>query len=99
MKKFILLASIAVLGACATPTPIPPEIKAAVDKIPVNQLPVYASIEQQRCPKSRLMSFNKRMECKHEIRRELAARKMMREQNEAIEQKNVKEQNNEPTKS
>lgn len=91
MKKIVLLASIAVLGACTTPTPIPSEIKAAVAKTPVEDLPMYASIEQQRCPKSRYMSFDKRRECKHEVRRELAAREMMREQNEAIEKKTVKE--------
>lgn len=99
MKKFVLLASISVLGACTTPTPIPPEIKATVDKTPVDQLPVYASIEHQRCPKSRYNSLNRRTECKHQIRRELAARKMMREQNEETEQKKVKEQNNEPIKN
>jgi hypothetical protein len=99
MRKFVLLASIAVLGACSTPTPIPPEIKVAVDKIPVDQLPRYASREQQRCGKSRSLSFDKRRECKYKVRRELVARQMMREQNEATEQKNVKEQSNEPTKN
>lgn len=92
MRKFILLSSIAILGACTTPQPIPPEVRAAVDKMPVEELPVYASIEQQRCPKSRYPSFNKRRECKYEIRRENAAREMMREQaNQVSPQKAEKE--------
>ena len=82
MKKLLLLITVTALSACATPTPIPPEIKAEVAKTPLEDLPVYSSIEQQRCPKSRYVSLDKRLDCKHEVRRELAARKIMRETNE-----------------
>lgn len=74
MKKFFLLAFL-ILSACAAAQPIPPEIKAEAEKIPLENLPVYASIEQQRCPKSRYPSLEKRLVCKQEVRRELAAKK------------------------
>jgi hypothetical protein len=94
MKKLAILLCVVILGGCVTPMPIPPETKAAVDRIPVEDLPIYASTEQQRCPKSRYMSFDKRRECKYEVRREIAARKMMREQSETIEKETTKEQSN-----
>lgn len=34
-------------------------------------MPVYSSIERQRCPKSRYSNQNKRMECKHKVRIDL----------------------------
>ncbi|MCB1681029.1 MAG: hypothetical protein H6858_03440 [Rhodospirillales bacterium] len=80
MKKSLLLAAL-ILSACAAPRPIPPEIKAKVQAMPQENLPVYASIEQQRCPKSRYPSLETRLDCKHEVRRELAARRIMRELN------------------
>lgn len=81
MKKSLLLV-VFIVSACAAPQPIPLEIKAETEKIPLENLPVYASIEQQRCPKSRYPSLEKRLNCKQEVRRELAARKIMRETNQ-----------------
>lgn len=86
MKKFALLLCVVSLSACATPTPIPQTVKDKVALIPAEELPRNTSLEQTRCPKSRYHSFDKRMECKISVRRDLAARKMMREQNIAIEE-------------
>lgn len=80
MKIFIFFICVMVLSGCATPEPIPPDIRAAVEKTPIDDLPVYSSIEQQRCPKARYPSFDKRRECKYEVRRKLAALELMREQ-------------------
>jgi hypothetical protein len=86
MKNFIVLSSIVLLSACATPTPIPKDVKDKVAQISTDDLPRNSSLEQTRCPKSRYYSFDKRMDCKISVRRELAARQMMREQNTAIEE-------------
>ena len=94
MKKFALLVSAISLSACATPTPISQMVKDKVALIPAEELPRNTSLEQTRCPKSRYQSFDKRMECKVSVRRDLAARKMMREQNTILE-----EQKNETVKN
>lgn len=94
MKKFALLLFVVSLSACATPTPISQTVKDKVALIPEEELPRNTSLEQTRCPKSRYHSFDKRMECKISVRRDLAARNMMREQNTAIE-----EQKNETIKN
>lgn len=86
MKKFAVLIFVVSLSACATPTPIPQEVKDKVALISVEELPRNTSLEQTRCPKSRYHSFDKRMECKISVRRDLAARKMMREQNTIVEE-------------
>ncbi len=86
MKKFILLSGIIFLSACATPTPIPQDITDKVAQIPADDLPRNTSLEKTRCSKARYHSFDKRMDCKIEVRRELAARKMMREQKTALEE-------------
>ncbi|HBR68080.1 MAG TPA: hypothetical protein DEA55_01755 [Rhodospirillaceae bacterium] len=86
MKNFIVLFSIILLSACATPTPIPQDVKDKVAQISTDDLPRNSSLEQTRCPKSRYRSFDKHMDCKISVRRELAARQMMREQNTAIEE-------------
>lgn len=86
MNKFTLLIGVIFLSACATPTPIPQEVTNKVAQISVDDLPRNSSLEQTRCPKSRYQSFDKRMDCKISLRRELAARQMMREQNTAIEE-------------
>lgn len=87
MKKFIVLSSVILLSACATPTPIPQEVKDKVAQISTDDLPKNSSLEKTRCPRSRYHSFDKRMDCKIAVRRELAARQMMREENTAIEEK------------
>lgn len=94
MKNLIILSCVVLLSACATPTPVPQDIKDKVAVIPAEELPRNRSLEQMRCPKSRYHSFDKLMECKTAIRRDLAARKIMREENEVLE-----EQKNEQTKN
>lgn len=79
MKEYLLLIPIVMLSACSTLTPIPPEIKAEVAAKPIGELPVHLSIEQLRCPKSRYFQVDKRMECRYEIRREIAERKLMQD--------------------
>lgn len=86
MNKFTLLIGVSLLSACATPTPIPQEVTDKVAQMQTNDLPRNSHLEQTRCPKSRYQSFDKRMDCKISVRRELAARQMMREQNTAIEE-------------
>ncbi len=94
MRIFLALSCAVFLAACATPAPIPQGIKDKVAQIPAEDLPRNTSLEKTRCPKSRYHTFDKRMECKISVRRDLAARKMMREENTAIE-----EQKNEQTKN
>lgn len=87
MKKFALLLCTSLLGACATSTPIPQEIKDKVAQIAVDDLPRNSSLEQTRCPKSRYpYSTRKRMDCKISVRQNLAAKQMMREQNISIKE-------------
>ncbi len=86
MNKFTLLIGLILLSACATPAPIPQEITDKVAQMQTDDLPRNSNLEQTRCPKSRYHSYDKRMDCKISVRRELAARKMMREQNTAIEE-------------
>ena len=82
MKYAAIFVAIGFLTACAPITPIPPEITATVAKKPIEDLPVYASIEQQRCPKAHFSSYQKKRECVHAVRRELAARDMMKNPNQ-----------------
>ena len=78
MRYIIVCLSLGLLVACTPVQTIPPEITAAVAKKPIEDLPVYASIEQQRCPKAKFSSYQKKAECTHAVRRELAARNMMK---------------------
>ncbi len=83
MKKILLPLALLMLSACATPAPVPPDIRAAVAKIPPEKLQAYPITEQQRCGPNR-HSFNnyspsQRRECKYRIRREKAERKLMAE--------------------
>ena len=87
MKNFIILSGVILLSACATPPPIPQEVKDKVAQISTDDLPRNSSLEKTRCPKSRYHTFDKRTDCKIAVRRELAARQMMREENTAIEGK------------
>jgi hypothetical protein len=87
MRNFIILSSVILLSACATPTPITQEIKDKVAQMSADDLPRNSTLEQTRCPKSRYHTFDKRMNCKIAVRRELAARKMLREESIAIEEK------------
>ena len=84
MKYVAIIVAIGFLAACAPISPIPPEITAKIAKTPIEDLPVYASIEHQRCPKPRLHSPQKRTECRQAVRREIAARDMMKTQNQKI---------------
>lgn len=87
MRNFIILSSVILLSACATPTPVTQDIKDKVAQISTDDLPRNSTLEQTRCPKSRYHTFDKRMNCKIAVRRELAARQMMREESIAIEEK------------
>lgn len=80
MKYIIAFLSLGLLAACTPVQTIPPEITAAVAQKPIEDLPVYASIEQQRCPKAKFSSYQKKAECTHAVRRELAGRDMMKSQ-------------------
>ena len=40
----------------------------------------FASIEQQRCPKSKFSSYTKKAECVQEVRKELAAHNLEKSQ-------------------
>lgn len=83
MKLSVLsLAVMIMLAGCATVAPVSPEVKEKVERMPVDELPIYASIEQQRCPKAKFTSSVEKMECKYEVRRELAARDLMKKQAE-----------------
>ena len=82
MKFAAIIVAIGFLTACAPVSPVPPEITAKVAKTPIEDLPVYASIEQQRCPKARFSSYQKKRECAYSVRRELAARDIMKNQNQ-----------------
>ncbi len=82
MKKMILILCVGFLTGCATPTPIPQEVKDKAALIPASDLPQNSHLEKRQCSKRRYHSFEKRMECKETVRRELAARQIMREQNE-----------------
>lgn len=99
MKNFSLLLCVTILGACATPTPIPQDIQDKVALIPAEELPKNRHLEKTHCPKHLNQGFDKRRECQVAIRRELAARDMMREQKEQAEQGNMKEENNENIKN
>ena len=82
MKYAAIIVAIGFLTACAPVSPVPPEITAKVAKAPIEDLPIYASIEQQRCPKANFSSYQKKRECTYAVRRELAARDMMKNQNQ-----------------
>ena len=83
MKKILFILGLLAFSACATPPPIPPDIKAAVAKIPVEDLQTYPITEQERCGPSRHSFYNyspsQRQACKIRIRREKAERKMLEE--------------------
>jgi len=48
----------------------------------IKEMPRFASIEQQRCPKSRYRSVKNRLECKHEVRIEIYEKRLERQKNE-----------------
>lgn len=48
----------------------------------IKEMPRFASIEQQRCPKSRYPSVKKRMECKKEVRVEIYEKRKTKKQPE-----------------
>lgn len=99
MRKLTLLLCVGLLSACVTPTPIPQDIQDKAAQIPQEDLPKNFHLEKSRCPSVRSHAFDKRMECKETVRRELAAREMMRKQNDAMEQENAKEQSDESIKN
>lgn len=95
MKKLNLLICVALLSACATPTPIPQDIKDKVALIPLEDLPKNSALEKTHCPKHLNPTFDKKRECKISLRRELAAKEMMRQQKEQTEQNTTKEESDE----
>lgn len=80
MKNFALLFCVALLSACATPQTISPEIQEKVALIPAEELPKNQQLEKTHCPKHLNPGFNKMRECKISLRREYAARELMRQQ-------------------
>jgi len=48
----------------------------------IKEMPRFASIEQQRCPKARYPSVKNRLECKHEVRVEIYEKRLKKIQNE-----------------
>ena len=48
----------------------------------IKEMPRFASIEQQRCSKSRYRSVKNRLECKHEVRIEIYEKRLERQKNE-----------------
>jgi hypothetical protein len=48
----------------------------------IKEMPRFASIEQQRCPKARYPSVKNRLECKHEVRVEIYEKRIERAKNE-----------------
>ncbi len=48
----------------------------------IKEMPRFASIEQQRCPKARYQSVKKRLECKEEVRVELYEKRKTKKQPE-----------------
>lgn len=99
MKKLNLLICVALLSACATPTPIPQDIQDKVALIPAEDLPKNKHLEKTHCPKHLNQGLDKRRECQLELRRELAARDMMRQQKEQTVQNTTKEENDETIKN
>lgn len=93
----VLLFSLGILSACAV-TPIPQDIKDRVAMIPAEELPRNPQLERSHCPIPH-HSFNKREECREAVRRNLAAWKMMREQNNTPKQENIEEQSDETIKN
>ena len=48
----------------------------------IKEMPRFASIEQQRCPKARYPSVKNRLECKHEVRVKIYEKRLESEKNE-----------------
>ena len=48
----------------------------------IKEMPRFASIEQQRCPKARYPAIKNRLECKHEVRVEIYEKRLKKTQNE-----------------
>lgn len=48
----------------------------------IKEMPRFASIEQQRCPKARYPAVKNRLECKHEVRVEIYEKRLKKAQNE-----------------
>lgn len=82
MKKLLLIASVGLLTACAY-DPIPADIKAKVDKIPANELPIHFMAERDLCGGSK----TDKAACRERVRREYVARQMMREQDNDTQKK------------
>lgn len=74
MKNLLLTAAVLTLGIGTAQAGVndytPEQIK---------EMPRFASIEQQRCPKSRYPSVKKRLECKKEVRVEIFEKRQARE--------------------
>ena len=76
MKTLLLTAAVLTLGLGTAQAGVndytPEQIK---------EMPRFASIEQQRCPKARYPSVKKRLECKKEARVEIFEKRQAREKN------------------
>jgi len=74
MKTLLLTAAVLTLGIGTAQAGVndytPEQIK---------EMPRFASIEQQRCPKARYPSVKKRMECKKEVRVKIFEKRKARE--------------------
>ena len=74
MKTLLLTAAVLTLGLGTAQAGVedytPEQIK---------EMPRFASIEQQRCPKARYPSVKKRLECKKEVRVEVYEKRKARE--------------------
>lgn len=74
MKNLLLTAAVLTLGIATAQAGVndytPEQIK---------EMPRFAGIEQQRCPKARYPSVKKRMECKKEVRVEIFEKRQAKE--------------------
>lgn len=74
MRTLLLTAAVLTLGVGTAQAGVedytPEQIK---------EMPRFASIEQQRCPKARYSSVKKRLECKKEVRVEIFEKRQARE--------------------
>ena len=73
MKTLLLTAAVLTIGIGTAQADVndytPEQIK---------EIPRFASIEQQRCPKARYSSVKKRLECKKEVRVEIFEKRQAR---------------------
>ena len=83
MKPILIFAFTILLSLSGTA--IAAENQTAVS---IEDMPRFASIEQIRCPKARYPSVKNRLECKHEVRREIFEKIQARQQAEIMEDQN-----------